>query len=168
VMADIFRHNRMDLCGLASLTLHIIRMLEDPENSGCAADELFGIARMLQRRRDDLSAGRIYEKALDKGLSGEAEQIAQRELARLARRRRDFELSNALWEKLLRNPAEGARAYEQLAIYYERYARQPEKAAALSREALVRLRDEHSAGRIPLFKYVRWHARFQYRLNRLT
>jgi uncharacterized protein YprB with RNaseH-like and TPR domain len=167
-IAAVFRHNQMDLCGLAALAWHVIRMLEDPESSGCAADELFGISRMLQRRGDDLFAGRIYEKALEKGLSGEAGQIAQRELARLARRRRDFELSNALWEKLLLNPAESARAYEQLAIYYERYARQPEKAAALSREALIRLRDEHSAGRIPLFKYVRWHARFQHRLTRLS
>jgi uncharacterized protein YprB with RNaseH-like and TPR domain len=164
----IFRHNQMDLCGLASLSLHVIRMLEDPTNSGCAADELFGISRMLQRRGDALLAGRIYERALEKGLRGEAEQIAQRELARLARRRRDFELSNALWQKLLPNPAEGARAYEQLAIYYERYARQPEKAAALSREALIRLRDQYSSGRIPLFKYERWHTRFQHRLNRLT
>lgn len=166
-MADIFRHNQMDLCGLASLALHVIRMLEDPESSSCAADELFGISRMLQRRGDDLFAGRIYKQALERGLSGGAEHIAQRELARLARRRRDYELSNALWEKLLLDPAEGARAYEQLAIYYEHCARQREKAAALSREALIRLQDEYSAGRIPVFKYVRWHARFQHRLNRL-
>lgn len=167
-MAAIFRHNQMDLYGLASLSLHIIRMLEDPGNSDHAAEELFGISRMLQRRGEDRLAEHMYAKALEKGLNGEAGQVAQRELARLARRRGDFELSNALWEKLLIHSAEGARAYEQLAIYYERYARQPEKAAALSREALIKLREEHSAGRIPLFRYMRWHARFQHRLNRLA
>jgi hypothetical protein len=67
-MADIFRHNQMDLCGLASLALHVIRMLEDPEHSGCAADELFGISRMLQRRGDDLwpaasTSGRLRSRA---------------------------------------------------------------------------------------------------------
>ena len=45
-----------------------------------------------------------------------------------------IELSNALWEKLLGDSAEGLKAYEQLAIYYEHHASH----AAESRGALPR------------------------------
>ncbi len=166
-MAAVFRHNQRDLCGLASLALHIIGMLEDPWKSHYAAEELFGISRILQRRGNDRLAERMYARALEKGLNGEAGKIAERELARLARRRGDFELSNAFWEKLLVHPVESARAYEQLAIYYEHRVQCPEKAAALSRQALIQLREERSAGHIPLSRYMRWHARFQRRLSRL-
>jgi uncharacterized protein len=167
-MAEVFRHNQLDLCGLASLAVHISNILADPENSSCCADELFGISRLLQRRGDQKLAGRIYIKALQGGLPKPAEQIAQRELALLAKRDRDFPLSNAFWEKLLGDTSEGLKAYEQLAIYYERYARLPQKAALLVREALGKLQDSFRAGRIDSLKYTRLHAQFHHRLARLN
>ncbi len=166
-IAEIFRHNQMDLCGLASLASHIIRILANPEQSSCRAGEFFGISRLLQRRGEDRLAGRIFRKALDDGLPKDAELVAQRELALLAKRDRDFELSNSLWEKLLGDTAEGMKAYEQLAIYYEHHASHPQKAQALSREALVKLQEAFRSGRIPIHKYQQWHARLQYRLSRL-
>jgi uncharacterized protein len=167
-MAEVFRHNQMDLCGLAALALRISSILDNPENSGCGAGELFGISRLLQRRGDDTSAGRIYQRALQEGLPGVAEQVAQRELALLAKRGRNFELSNALWEKLLGDSAEGLKAYEQLAIYYEHHAQLPQKAAALTREAIIKLQETFRAGRIQSHKYQQWHANLQHRLSRLT
>jgi uncharacterized protein YprB with RNaseH-like and TPR domain len=167
-MAEVFRHNEMDLCGLASLALHITRILADPEKWAGRAEELYGVSRLLQRRGEDRLAGQIYRKALEAGLPREIEPVAQRELALLAKRERDFELSNALWEKLLRDPAEGLRAYEQLAIYYERYARLPQKAATLSREALVSLQGAFHTGRMSSRQFMQWHASFQHRLARLT
>ena len=167
-MAEVFRHNQLDLCGLASLTLRISDILENPESNECGAGELFGISRMLQKRGDNSSAERTYRRALDEGLPEAAELIAQRELALLAKRGRNFELSNALWEKLLGDSTEGLRAYEQLAIYYEHHALLPQKAAALSREALVKLQEAFCAGRMPSHKYQHWHASFQHRLSRLS
>ncbi len=167
-VAEIFVHNRMDVCGLASLALHIARILADPEQNNCCAGELFGISRMLQRSGDENLAGRIYQRALEVGLPKAAEQSAQRELALLAKRARNFELSNELWEKLLDDSAEGLRAYEQLAIYYEHHASLPQQAAMLSREAIVRLQEAFHSGRLPSHKYLRWHASFQHRLARLT
>lgn len=167
-MAEVFQHNQMDLCGLAYLALRISCILENPESSDCGAGELFGISRLLQRRGDSASAERIYQRALDEGLPEAAEQIAQRELAFLAKRGRNFELSNALWEKLLGDSNEGLRAYEQLAIYYEHHALLPQRAAALSREAIVRLQEAFRAGRIPSHKYEQWHTSLQHRLSRLA
>jgi hypothetical protein len=167
-MAEVFRHNQMDLCGLAALALRISSILENPENGECGAGELFGISRLLQRRGDETSAGRIYQRALEAGLPEVAEQIAQRELAILAKRGRNFVLSNALWEKMLGDSVEGLKAYEQLAIYYEHHALLPQKAAALTREAIIKLQETFRAGRIPSRKYQQWHASFQHRLSRLT
>jgi hypothetical protein len=158
----------MDLCGLAFLALRITGYLDNPERSACGAGELFGISRLLQRRGEESLAGRIYQKALDEGLSESARHVAQRELAFLARRARNFELSNSFWEKLLTDPVEGWRAYEQMAIHYEHRARLPLKAAALSREAIVRLQDSFRAGLLSPGRYQQLHARFQYRLARLS
>ena len=81
-------------------------------------------------------------------------------MALLAKREGNYELSNALWEKLLDDSAGGLKAYEQLAIYYEHHADLPQKAAELSREALLKLQDAFHAGRIPSAKYREWHASF--------
>ena len=77
-MVEVFHHNQMDLCGLAALALRIAGMLADPESSGCGAGELFGISRLLQRRGQETLAGSMYQKALDEGLPGTAEQTARK------------------------------------------------------------------------------------------
>jgi hypothetical protein len=92
--------------------------------------------------------------------------VAQREMAIMAKRERNFELSNALWEKLLDDSIEGLRAYEQLAIHYEHHASLPQKAAALSREAIIQLQGAFRAGHLTSRQYQQWHASFQHRLNR--
>jgi uncharacterized protein len=167
-IAEVFQHNQMDLCGLALLALRIHAILADPEQSVCGAGELFGLSRLLQKRGDDLLAGRIYGRALVGGLPKAAEQIAQRELAFLAKRSRNYELSNEYWEKLLDDTVLGLKAYEQLAIYYEHKANLPQKAAELSREALIKLQSSFQSGRLPSAKYQQLHARFHHRLTRLT
>jgi hypothetical protein len=157
----------MDLCGLASLALHMIRMLSDPDNNDCSAGELFGISRLLRKRGEKDLAGHICQKALAGGLPGIAERAARRDLALIAKREHNFELVNAHWERLLDDPAESYRAFEQLAIHYEHRASSHQRAAALSREAIARLQEAFHAGRLPLNKYQQWHARFQHRLSRL-
>jgi uncharacterized protein len=166
-MAEVFRHNQMDLCGLASLALHMIRVLSDPEQNDSSSGEFFGISRLLQKRGENHLAGRIYQKALEGGLPIIAKRTAQKELALLAKRDRNFDLSNALWEKLLDDTAEGLHAYEQLAIYYEHHAALPQKAAMISRQAIARLQEAFHSGRLPLHKYQHWHTKFQHRLSRL-
>jgi hypothetical protein len=164
---EVFQHNQMDLRGLASLAVHVTEILREPENMQCQAEDLFGISRLLQRRGEEHLAGQIYQRALEHGLPEPAERTAQRELALLAKRQQDFERSNALWEQLLGDSPDGLRAYEQLAIYHEHQAREPERAATLTREALMRLREALNSGRISSHKYQQWHASLQHRLNRL-
>ncbi len=167
-IAEVFHHNQMDIYGLAFLALRIFDMLGNPDNSDCRADELFGISRLLWQRGDMDLAERLCRKAVEEGLPENAEQAGMRALALAAKRRGDFTLSNMLWERILGDSAEGLKAYEQLAIYYEHHARIPERAARLSREALVKLQEAHRAGRIQPSQYMRWHAAFRHRLSRLS
>ena len=96
---------------------------------------------MLHRHGEELLAAQGYQRALTYGLPESADRVARRELALLARRRGDFDRANALWAELLGDSNDGFHAYEQLAIYYEHRAREPQRALALTREALVRLRE---------------------------
>lgn len=59
-------------------------------------------------------------------------------------------------------------AYEQLAIYYEHHAREPERAAELTRKALAELRWLLRAGGIDPARHHRLRARLDHRLARLT
>jgi hypothetical protein len=167
-VAEVFRHNQMDLRGLAALAVHITGLLHEPENRTCPAEDLFGISRLLQRRGENNLAGQMYQRALEGALPPPARRKAQTELAVFARRQRDFGRSNALWEQLLGDSPDGLHAYEQLAIYFEHHARQPGRAASLTRDALVSLRDALHAGRISQHQYRRWHRSFQHRLDRLV
>ncbi len=230
-LTSVFRHNQMDLRGLAALAGRIFALLSEPEASSddeIHAWEFYGLARLLLRRGEPSKARLLYERALDAGLSAAMDRAARRELARLAKRERDFARANALWEDLLqcsshrtgrarpaRNFAEkmgaassaptggiaarrvvsesvGAQhavplrrdyetasnnsvssldtvleAYEQLAIYYEHRAREPARAAGLTREALARLRSSLRAGRLEPGRYRRWQTRLEHRLARL-
>jgi uncharacterized protein len=167
-IAEVFYHNQMDLLGLARLVLHMTDILHDPEKSGCLPEELFGISRLLQNRGEVNLAGSVYRRCLKDGLPVHAERKVHRELAIIAKRERKYDISNAHWEKLIDGSAEGMNAYEQLAIYYEHHASQLQKAAALSREALVSLRESLRQGRLSVREYASWHSKFQRRLARIS
>ena len=158
----------MDICGLAFLAGHVLRILSDPESFDCSASELFGISRVLEQRGDHARAEDFFRRAIGKGLPETAERAAHRELALAAKRRRDFESSNRHWEKLLGSTTEGWKAYEQLAIYYEHHAGEPHRAAGLTREALVRLQEAYQAGHVPTHRYMLLHSGFRHRLRRLS
>jgi uncharacterized protein len=166
-IVEIFRHNQMDLCGLAALALRITGLLEEPETCCGDASAAFGVSRMLHRHGEELMAEQGYQRALTFGLPQEADRIARRELALLARRQGDFARANAIWETLLGDSSDSIHAYEQLAIHYEHRERDPQRALKLVREALVQLREGNLAGRIAPTQYHRWHAAFRHRLGRL-
>jgi hypothetical protein len=144
---------------------------------------------MLRRRGDAQRARVLYERALAAGLPGELDRAARRELARLAKRDRDFTRANELWSELAgadpRVPlnaglAHGSaptkdlfdadaalEAYEQLAIYFEHHAREPQRAVELTREALAALAAAHGHGNLSHVQNRRLRDRLQHRLARL-
>jgi uncharacterized protein len=167
-IVPIFHHNQMDLRGLAGLSTRVLSTLSDPEShAGGDALELFGVSRIFERRGHSSRARELYSQSLAGSLPAETGREARRSLAKLAKREGDHGAARVHWEALIGNSREGYEAYEQLAVYYEHHAREPHRAAAISRKALAELRRANRLGTIAPAFFRRVHAKFDHRLARL-
>jgi tetratricopeptide (TPR) repeat protein len=166
-LVPIFHHNQMDLRGLAAPSGRILSLLGDAETQGQDGLELFGVSRLCERRGENTRARKLYEKSIASVLPAETDRAARRSLARLAKRDGDFALACGLWKGALGNSRQGYEAYEQLAIYYEHEARDPEQALEVVRQALNELRRANQTGNIAPSAYREIKARFDHRMTRL-
>src|SRR6266567_7117563 len=106
-LAGVFRHNQMDLRGLAALAGKILALFDSGHSFPDAAHlstqdplDLYGLSRLMQRRGESARARELYETALRSGLPRHVERLAQRELAQLAKREQDYTRATLLWEEL--------------------------------------------------------------------
>src|SRR5712692_9165691 len=169
-LVGVFRHNQMDLRGLAALAGRILRLLSMAEAADGLEEQpldLYGLSRLLRRRGEDSIARALCERALSAGLPGAVSRAARRELALLAKRQRDFARANSLWQDLIAESADCTDAYEQLAVYYEHHAREHRKAAELTRNALAELRKAQRLGLVEPGRGRRLQGRLEHRLARL-
>ena len=166
-LVPIFHHNQMDLRGLAGLASRILALLSHPEQHGKDALEFFGISRICERRGESIRARKLYEHSIARVLPPDTDRVARWSLSRLAKREGDLALACELWEGMLGNSREGLQAYEQLAIYYEHQAREPHRAASLTRKALDELHRASKLGSIAPVAYRQRRASFEQRLVRL-
>jgi tetratricopeptide (TPR) repeat protein len=166
-LVRVLNHNQMDLRGLAALSSRILSLLGDAENLGQDGLELFGVSRICERRGEHTRARNLYEKSIRSILPAETDRAARCSLARLAKRQGDFALACELWTDATGNSRHGYDAYEQLAIYYEHKARDPERARQIVRQALDELRRAIQMGDIAPSPYREIKARFDRRMRRL-
>jgi uncharacterized protein YprB with RNaseH-like and TPR domain len=192
-LVGIFRHNQMDLRGLAALAGKILALLDS--GNGIATGEhaetrdpieVLGLSRMMRNRGHSARARELYETALQFGLPRHVERLAQRELAQLAKRELDYTRAISLWDALCQapNPAKhketmllaedmqkalesAIEAAEQLAIYYEHRAKEPRCALDLMRAAIAELRDARSDGKFATDRASKIEARLARRFKRL-
>ena len=192
-LAGVFRHNQMDLRGLAALAGKILTLFDSGNGLADAAHhstqnplDLYGMSRLMQRRGEPARARELYETALRSGLPQPVARLAQRELAQLAKREQDYSRATSLWEELRLASSVGKRkrpanapedtqktleaaieAAEQLAIYYEHRAKQPLRAAELTSHAIGELRSAQRDGGIAPTRAHKIEARLVCRLTRL-
>jgi uncharacterized protein len=166
-LVPVFLHNQMDLRGLAALAGRVVGLLADAETKGQDAFELYGVSRICERRGESGRARKLYERSIAGELPPETDRAARSSLARLAKREGNLVQARELWEGMLGNSKEGIEAYEQLAIFYEHRAREPQLAAAIVRKALAELRRSNRLGMIAAGVYRRVRERFERRLTRL-
>ena len=192
-LVGIFRHNQMDLRGLAALAGKILALLDSGNGFANAANaethdpiEVLGLSRMLRKRGHSARARELYETALRFGLPRPVERLAQRELAQLAKRELDYTRAISLWDALREAPgprkrkqvpllAEDAQkalesaieAAEQLAIYYEHRVKEPQRALELIRAAIGELQAAQRDGRIAKDRAGEIEARLTRRFSRL-
>jgi uncharacterized protein len=139
-LAAVVRHNQMDLRGLAALVGKIDALLASDGACDIESLDLFGLSRYLHRRGESQRAHSACEQAVDLGLPKEHDGQARRELAQFLRRRGEHNKAAALWHELVTDPRNGPHACEQLAIYYERKAKDLERALEFARLGLAKIR----------------------------
>lgn len=171
----VARHNQMDLRGLAALSCKINAMLSESAGilNQCESLDLFGLSRFLQRRGDITRAHTACAQALAIGLPGDVRPKAQRELAEMCKRRREYERAAEIWEEMVANSQDEVHACEQLAIHYERRVKDIRRAMEYAKLGLVKLRRERARSGRSLnepylaARFVRQEKAFQERLARL-
>jgi uncharacterized protein len=166
-LVPVLNHNQMDLRGLAALSSRILSLLTDAENLGQDGLELFGVSRICEKRGEHMRARKLYEKSIASFLPTETDRAARRSLARLAKRDGDFDIACELWKDAVGNSRHGYEAYEQLAMYYEHNARNPEQARQVVLQAINELRRANQVGDITPGAYREFKVKFDLRLERL-
>jgi uncharacterized protein len=170
-LIGVVRHNQMDLRGLAALFGKINSMLasEDARIEGAESLDHFGLSRFFERRGESNRAHAACVQALDLGLPAEFRPRARRELAQLAKRRGDYDAAAMLWQELTADPQDGVYACEQLAIHYERRAKDPLRAAEFARLGLAKIQRQktHSRGPYAAARASHLAGKFLKRINRL-
>src|SRR5579872_1928215 len=192
-LVGIFRHNQMDLRGLAALAGKILAMLDSAHGIACEVKpgmhdpiDVLGLSRLLRKRGHSTRARELYETALSFGLPRPVERLAQMELAQMAKRELDFTRAVSLWNVLRQAPAKNKRhrsfllaedaqkalesaiaAAEQLAIHYEHRAKEPQRALEVIRAALVELQQAGREKILASDRAKKIEARLMLRLTRL-
>ncbi len=148
-LAGVVRHNQMDLRGLAALFGKINSLLSEPTGAANEIEslDLFGLSRFLQRRGEDDRAHSACAQALSIGLPAEFRPRARRELALMAKRRGEHARAAEIWLEMVADLHDGIHACEQLAIYYERHAKDLAKAAQFAKLAVATLRRQRANSR---------------------
>ena len=171
-LAGVVRHNQMDLRGLAALFGKINTLLSKPADSANEIEslDLFGLSRFLQRRGDADRAHSACAQALAIGLPAEFRPKARRDLALMAKRRGEHQRAAEIWLDMVADLHEGIHACEQLAIYYERHAKDPAKAAQFAKLAVATVRQQRANSRDLLLtaRFARLEKKFLQRAARLV
>ena len=136
LMADVFKHNRLDILSMAALISHLVDTI-DPEGEKAA-----------HHPGDLVAAGRLF---LNRGLHADAIRLldpvrtsrhpfaardARQELSMLYRRAARWTEAVALWEEMLHHDPADVFALVELAKWSEHRARDMERAMALTQQAL--------------------------------
>jgi hypothetical protein len=170
-LVGVVRHNQMDLRGLAALFGKINELLCEQPNAASEIEslDLFGLSRFLQRRGENERAHSACAKALTLGLPAEIKPRARRELAQMAKRRGEHSRAAEIWLEIVADPQVGIHACEQLAIYYERQAKDMAKAVQFAKLAIASLCRQRANSRDPYItaRLVRLERRFLGRIDRL-
>jgi uncharacterized protein YprB with RNaseH-like and TPR domain len=169
-LAGVVKHNQMDLRGLAALFGKINSLL-DARGSLEEHDslDLFGLSKFLERRGERGRAHSACAKALDTGLPAEFRLRAKRNLALLAKRDGLWEKAAALWQELAGDPRDGVEACERLAVYYERQAKDLDRALEFAQLAVMKLERQNWSSRDPiaLVRRARRQEKLMCRISRL-
>ena len=134
-LAGVLYHNAMDILALAALFSYSVDLLHHPlEFEGIDPLDLTGVANLYEDLGYSDSAVDLYRLGLEKGLPEEHFWNSIERLARLHRRRGEWEAAVDLWRKAAQ--AGSIEAMVELAKYYEHEARNSPEALIWTQQAI--------------------------------
>lgn len=167
-LKPVFYHNAMDVLTLSALLDHIAGVLNDPvEEASEHGVDLLALARLFEDLGDLDLAADLYLHGLEHSDLADLQHDrllviqALHRLARIHKRRREFDAAVVLWERgaLL----DDLDAHLELAKYFEHQTRQPDMALEWTKRA------ELLTGILPLSRYLKqqWLEQLAHRRKRL-
>ena len=147
-MARIFYHNRVDVLSLATLLVHSLRIVTEPEICELAAGEWAGVGRIYDRVGWEARAIDAWRTALSDEIGEIAEDSAERlwgELGVRYKRAEAWEEANAIWETWIRRIPTAVSPLVEKAKYYEWVVEDLDAALTCTRQALERAASWHSS-----------------------
>ena len=127
ILLPIFKHNLLDLLGMAALTLKMVEHLREAPALEEATD-LLSLAKLLEELGYRARGEGCYLAALEKDLPPSSRIRALKRLSLLYKREGDYPNACRLWEELLEERAAGLFPYRELAKYHEHHSRRLELA----------------------------------------
>lgn len=141
-MPRVFYHNLVDVLSLATLLVHVGRMVESPEQMPLAATEWTGVGWMYDYTGYESQAFVAWQRALADGkqaLPAETCERLYREMGARYRRRKIWDEALAIWDAWAQRVPQSTEPLIERAKYYEWVARDIETALAVTDLALKRL-----------------------------
>jgi hypothetical protein len=143
-MADVLRHNRLDIVSMAALTRHLSDILM--ENDLFSDGECSLAAARLFIDREHITEGRAILCDLSASVTS-ASREARRHLSLILKREKNWRQAGNIWEMMLReNPAD-CFACEELAKWYEHRLKDVNKALELVKATVAAIDKDNFAGR---------------------
>ena len=145
VLEGVFRHNELDILTLATLSIHMTRLLGGRLELECLPPgELLRAALWLDACELEPLAERAYAELLSRPLSATVPYAGQ--LAAIYKKKRRYDMALPLWEQAVASGRQSLRGLSddgiaplvELAIYYEHQERRYDKALDYTEEALGR------------------------------
>ena len=140
-LLPVFYHNRMDLLSLTALLNRLLRLFarREPFHNNLQVDYL-AMGAVYEEVRD-FRAGEEHYRALLRGpLPLEQKKQAALRLARIHKRKRNWDQAVSLWLEALRSGEFSVEPYEELAKVYEHHIRDLLKARRFTEKALENVR----------------------------
>ncbi len=135
LMADVFRHNRLDIISMASLLKHLTDLVAGGVSADAHHGDLLSVAKLHHDRGDLAAAGRILKPLSRSGQPGVA-RSARRILSLIHKKTSRWQDAVSLWEEMIALDPDDVFAAEELAKWYEHHAREFGLAAGIVRGML--------------------------------
>jgi uncharacterized protein YprB with RNaseH-like and TPR domain len=136
LMADVFRHNRLDIVSMASLLKYLADLVEDTQRMGRSHHgDLLKVAGLMYERGDLGKAERMLQ-ALISSHHTDVALSARQVLSLIYKKAYRWEEAAELWQNLVASGPHNFFAVEELAKFYEHHTHECGKALQLVRTLL--------------------------------